>query len=73
MAMTKATGNDIPRGTRAVIFTFKTDKGSCSVTFDRYATESTLFASLPQMTSNAIYSVLADSRKIETFTTYFTD
>lgn len=72
-AVVKATGDDMPAGIRAVTFNFKTtgtDKPNCTVTFDLYNTESTLFANLNQMTSNAIASVLASGRQIKDFTTY---
>lgn len=73
MATTLATTNEYPAGTRAVHFVFTTDKGSCSVTFDRYRTDAALFASVPQMTSNAIHSVMESGRKIEDFKTYYVD
>lgn len=69
----KATTNEVPIGTRAVMFKFTTDKGACSVTIDRYSpnVSAALFANLNQMTSNAIGSIIESGRKIEDFTTYF--
>lgn len=66
----KATDDQVPAGARAVMFKFKTDKGACSVVFDRYQTDYATFSNLNQMTSNAIHSVMADGRQIEDFTTY---
>ncbi len=81
MAVTKAETNEIPIGTRAVMFKFKVRVGasfsvvekSCSVTYDRYSTDHALFSNLPQMTQNAIHSVIASGREIIDFTTYFVD
>jgi len=77
----KATTNEVPADTRAVTFRFKVRVGasfsvvekSVSVTFDRYATNvsAELFASLPQMTSRAINSVIASGYEIIDYTTYF--
>lgn len=73
MAVTKATSDDVPIGARAVLFNFKTDKGACSVTYDRYNTNYATFSSLPQMTSNAIAAVLDTGRRIEDFTVYIVE
>lgn len=71
MPVVKATTNEVPIGARAVLFNFKTDQGACSATFDRYSTDFELFNNLPQMTSNAIASVINTGRKIEDYTTWF--
>lgn len=69
----EATSNEVPIGTRAVMFKFNTEQGACSVTIDRYSPNISheLFSNLPQMTSNAIGSVIASGRKIIDFKTYF--
>lgn len=69
-AVVKATGDDMPIGVRAITINFKTDKGACSVSFDRYSTDTATFSNLNQMTSNAIASVMDSGRKIEDYTTY---
>jgi hypothetical protein len=72
MPVIEATTNEVPIGTRAVLFKFTLKNGkSCSVTFDRYSTDHALFSNLNQMTSNAVGSVIASGRDIETFKTYF--
>ncbi len=76
--VTELTTNEIPAGTRAIVFKFKVRVGasfsvvekSCSVTYDRYQTDPALFSNLPQMTSNAIHSVIASGREIIDYTTY---
>lgn len=83
MGVVKATTNEVPAGTRAVMFKFKVKVGasfsvvekSVSVTFDRYSPKvsAELFASLPQMTSNAIHSVMSSGYEIIDFTTYLVD
>lgn len=67
------TTNEVPAGIRAVLFKFETEQGACSVAFDRYSTDYATLSSLPQMTSNAIHSVLASGRKIIDFKTYAVD
>lgn len=64
------TTNELPTNLRAVIFKFNTEQGACSVAFDRYSTDYATFSSLPQMTSNAIHSVIASGRTIIDFKTY---
>lgn len=74
----KAESNDVPMGARAVMFKFKVRVGaqfsvvekSVSVTYDRYRTNHDLFHNMPQMTQNAIHSVVAGGYDIIDFTTY---
>ncbi len=68
--VTEITTNEVPAGIRAVKFAFTTKQGACSVVFDRYSTDYATFSSLPQMTSNAIHSVIASGREIIDFKTY---
>lgn len=75
----KATTHEYPINTRAVMFKFTVKVGASfsvvektvSVTFDRYSTDPATFASVPQMTSNAIHSVMSAGYEIKDVTTYY--
>lgn len=69
-AVVKATGDDMPAGLRAVTVNFKTDKGACSVAFDRYSTDHQTFSNLNQMISNALGSVIESGRKVDSYTVW---